>query len=174
MTGGVQNLCHVGQLMIDSYLPQDARAIACPREFTRTGKQNSMYTMTNVAATLKQNWRGDDYSGGPSYSYRSTNYVIRGPIYKVPRLANVSRTAFMADHERDNQSNAGLPDGANPILYGWPFVHAKGFNIAYYDGHARFFADPQRITTFNRWPGNNQTRWYGNGDALYIGRYDKE
>jgi prepilin-type N-terminal cleavage/methylation domain-containing protein/prepilin-type processing-associated H-X9-DG protein len=178
ITGGAQNICGTGQLMLWGYVPEVAEAIACPQPFTRTGRESLMCNVADVQSMVRQNWKADAISNppGPSYSYLRTNYVVRGLCERSSQMARPAGRALFADHERDNQSIENtyhLADGVSPLDYGWPYVHRDGINLCYYDGHAEFFSDPKRLVTYDRWPGNNQTRWYGNGDAMWIGRYDR-
>ena len=44
-----------------------------------------------------------------------------------------------------------------------------GLNVGYLDGHVALFYDEDRSTTY--W--SSQTRYYGNGWAIYSGAYDQ-
>lgn len=66
--------------------------------------------------------------------------------YWVSEKRSPSQWAFFADHEQVKQSiisTIGTGPGASPLGY-WGRVHTEGFNVAYLDGHARMWQDPDR------------------------------
>ncbi len=169
--GGGQNICGVGQLMWDKYLPEDAAAIACPQADSRedNGYNWGAKSFSYVPGCLRRNWRADDYSGNPSYAYLGTTFVLRGPLSKLNRLD--AGAALFADHEQGSQDIRNVlgvnPGTDSPMPY-WGRVHRAGINVGYLDGHAALFLDTNRTITY----GHAQTWAYGNGEALQYGCYD--
>jgi prepilin-type N-terminal cleavage/methylation domain-containing protein/prepilin-type processing-associated H-X9-DG protein len=176
-TGGTQNFTGVGQLLYNGYNPIDFRNLACVKADSRENRGYNTgtvsYSMTNSSARYFINvygWAADTYSGGPSYAYESSTYVVRGPIYRLSEAK--PNWALWVDHEQALQSLIALvPSNGSPLV-GWGRIHDKGLNVAYYDGHAALFVDADRSKTY--WALGNQTRFYGNGYALYSGVYDAQ
>ncbi len=147
--------------------------IACPESYTPTGKERDMRTRTAMWymwTNWWKNYKSEYYTGAVTHQWAKTNYVHRGPKVRMGSLQNPAGHALIADHEQDNQSNAGLPRGIGVVDFGWPTVHERGLNVSYYDGHVQFYIDPDRSHTF--WV--HYTRYYGNGDCLMSGGYDLE
>lgn len=168
---GAQNICGVGQLMEQNYLPSVPEAIACPSsdDIEHTGYELGMNTFSQVRAAVKANWRSEYYTGSSSYAYYGTTYTVRGPMWRSFDKDPV-KTAMFAEHEQTNQTVRTLiSHGSTPLPY-WPRRHKAGINTAYNDGHVNLFKDPDRRITF--W--TNQTEFYGNAFALSGGAYDEK
>ena len=169
MTGGNQNICHVGQLMYGGYLPEKAEAIGCPQPYKKTSIPSGMVDIKDITKILRRNWKADYYTGHPTYQYTRTNYVLRGPRYKMSKIRKPSAIALMVDSEKAASSiGNSVSAGQSPIPFGWPWRHRKGLNALYMDGHVKFFLDQDRSITYF----NNVIRYYGNGYTLSCGRYD--
>jgi prepilin-type N-terminal cleavage/methylation domain-containing protein len=177
---GSQNICHVGQLMWDRYLPERGDAWACPQTDFREATQwdvSPPYSYVMIVEGMKSSgnwlaWRTDSYSGGPSYAYLGSNYDIRGPVVRDTSMRSSSKYALFADHEQVSQSiqptMAGLGSGSSPLPY-WGRTHLRGFTVGYLDGSAALFADPSRSIAY--WSA--QTWAYGSGEALQAGTFDR-
>jgi prepilin-type N-terminal cleavage/methylation domain-containing protein len=195
---GAQNICSVGQLMWDHHLAERAEVVACPQTDFREpfnqsgGVGNWGYTRLKLNFDYYKDpagsvyWRNDTYSGGPSYAYvYYSSYVVRGPMMRtegekvwVPgfglRFLN-GGTALFADQEQASQSFIGsVPAGTSPLTsetlgLAWGRIHKAGYNVLYVDGAANLYSDPDRSISY--WYA--QTRWYGNGDALQNGLFDR-
>ncbi len=164
---GEQNICNVGQLMWDFYLPEKAEFVACIQtdfyeqglapvtDFTRMSKYTYSFAwIDSVKGRLNNNWawRTDIYQGVPSYHGPRTTYVVRGPLAKTDTMTtSPSRRALWVDNEAVAPTlmpiNPGIAN-PSPLPY-WGRVHNDGVNTAYYDGHVQLFRDPGRVLIYN-------------------------
>ncbi len=164
---GEQNICNVGQLMWDFYLPEKAENVACVQtdfyepglaavtDFTRMSKYTYPYAwIDTVKGRLNNNWawRTDIYQAAPSYHGPRTTYVVRGPLSKNDSLPSApARRALWVDNEAVASAlmpiNPGIANNT-PVPY-WGRVHDDGVNVAYHDGHVALFRDPQRVLIYN-------------------------
>ena len=170
-SNGEQNICHIGQLIMAGYVSKIGDGLACPQADYPfpTAYATGMRDFKFAKSCIKSAWEGEYWTGGPSYTYTSTTYQVRGPLFKESKITKPSTYGLFCDHEQAVQGIiAGIPTNNSPRPF-WPYVHKIGPNVAYLDGHVTNFSDPDRKITY--WC--DQTRWYGNGWALYGGGYDR-
>jgi len=195
ITGGAHNPCGVGQLMWDYRIAEQIQSIACPQSDYREptnflpGGSASNYTYTlvkqhmaawfttnfdPVTPTSNEYWRCEFYTGGYSYCYWASSYVVRGPLMRQ-ESAN-PKFGLFCDQEGAGQSIIpNVPAGRSPVPYGWGRIHKEGFNVLYVDGTVALFRDPDRTITY----ANYNAQDYGNGWCLQpwgttYGTYDRK
>lgn len=123
---GGQNICNVGQLMLDKYIQEKVEAIACPQA---TFEENAFFSGEDDAfnpvpyKTIKEimdipavdpddpnpivdpneYWRNECYteSSTSQLIYRMSSYVVRGPIFRSGDVTTKTRGKLQPDDPND-------------------------------------------------------------------------
>ena len=216
---GAQNICGAGQLMWDDYIAEASESIGCPQadfdEITKFSDHTGnawwdpadykyVQKLMEIPRISDDYWRNDYFEfRSPAHRQYRTNYMVRGPMFRVGDITNhdiiatrqdrlaylrgspkaESQVAIFVDHEAASQQ---LTDGVNnglieldpsgtPVPH-WPRRHITGLNVAYADGHVALFHDENRQKTWSQQGRfkDNFTRDYHNGWALFTHVYDLE